>query len=113
MKHSIKLFARKLVLLGVFVFVVSAVAQSVPAASSHVAFIDSGPLPHDIWFWWFVIYYIFSAGAMAMPEPTQSSSDCYLWMYRWLHSLANAAPSFFQNKMFWPTSRPDPKAEGA
>ncbi len=35
-----------------------------------------------------VIYWIFSAAVSSMPEPGANSNPGYLWLYRFLHSLA-------------------------
>ena len=46
-----------------------------------------------------VIYWIFSAAVSSMPEPGANSNPGYLWLYRFLHSLAGNITTVFGTKI--------------
>lgn len=75
-------------------------AQVDPSRAS-ASFLEGIPGGGSPWFWVFVFWYVFSAGVTSMPEPTTTSNDFYIWIYRWFHILSAAGTSFFQNKMDW------------
>lgn len=45
------------------------------------------------------IYWIFSAGVSAMPEPGATSGSGYLWLYRFLHTTAGNITTVFGNRI--------------
>lgn len=59
----------------------------------------------DPWFDVFVIYVLarwtFISIVNGMPEPTESSSDWYIWAYRSFHSMAHIATAYFSHKKMW------------
>ena len=61
-----------------------------------------GDLPvHDPWFDMLIFYLIFKIITGGMPEPTDKSSDGYVWAYRSFHMLALIPTRYFANKSFW------------
>ena len=46
-----------------------------------------------------VTYWIFSAAVSAMPDPPSNGSRGYLWMYRFLHTLAGNIGTAFKGKI--------------
>lgn len=46
-----------------------------------------------------VIYWIFSAAVSSMPEPAPNSNPIYLWLYRFLHSIAGNITTVFASKI--------------
>lgn len=104
-KTIFKILTVKFAVLAVAAFTVSLLfgQQQLPSVTN-----SSGSwlpeIPRDPWFWLFVGYAVFSSATTSMPEPKQTSSDFYIWIYRWFHLLSQAGTSYFQNKMFWPGS---------
>src|SRR5437762_10587828 len=45
------------------------------------------------------IYWIFSAAASSMPDPRTVGSSGYLWLYRFLHSIAGNVTTAFAGKI--------------
>jgi len=46
-----------------------------------------------------VIYWIFSAAVSSMPEPASNGSPGYLWLFRFLHSIAGNITTAFGSKI--------------
>src|SRR5437773_11377545 len=46
-----------------------------------------------------VIYWIFSAAVSSMPDPAGNGSSGYLWLYRFLHTLAGNITTAFGSKI--------------
>ncbi len=81
------------------------VVYSLPAPISGKQFMPSkgGPMfefviEHQFWTA-VVIYWIFSAAVSSMPEPGANSNPGYLWLYRFLHSLAGNITTVFGTKI--------------
>lgn len=64
------------------------------------------------WFDFSVGYFVFSAVAAGMPEPEQTSSFGYIWMYRTFHILSANGTAYFMHKKSWDaiTGRPSKDA---
>lgn len=61
-----------------------------------------GDLPvHDPWFDILMIYLLFKILTGGMPEPTEKSTDGYIWAFRSFHMLALIPTRYFANKSFW------------
>src|SRR5437867_13150943 len=45
------------------------------------------------------IYWIFSAAVSSMPDPRTVGSSSYLWLYRFLHSIAGNVTTAFAGKI--------------
>jgi len=61
-----------------------------------------GALPiHNPWFDILITYVLFKIMVSGMPEPTEKSSDGYVWAYRSMHMLALIPTRYFANKSFW------------
>lgn len=60
---------------------------------------------NDPWFDILVLSWMFKwffmAMVNAMLEPTEHSSDWYVWAYRFLHSLAHIGTAYFSHKRMW------------
>src|SRR5436189_215854 len=46
-----------------------------------------------------VIYWIFSAAVSSMPDPAGNGSSGYLWLYRFLHTIAGNITTAFGSKI--------------
>jgi hypothetical protein len=46
-----------------------------------------------------ILYWVFSAAVSAMPEPTPDGSPAYLWLFRFLHSIAGNITTVFGSKI--------------
>ena len=46
-----------------------------------------------------VLYWLFSAAVSAMPEATPEDSAAYLWLFRFLHSVAGNITTVFGSRM--------------
>ena len=46
-----------------------------------------------------VIYWIFSAAVSSMPDPASNGGSGYLWLYRFLHTIAGNITTAFGNKI--------------
>src|SRR5213596_1908277 len=44
-------------------------------------------------------YWIFSAAASAMPEPKPGNAEGYLWLYRFVHTIAGNLTTAFGSRM--------------
>lgn len=73
-----------------------------------VVFVGSifGDIPfHDFWFWstlYLLCYRNFVASIISgMPEPSETSSDGYLWAYRSLHAMDRRISPYRLHKSFW------------
>ena len=53
---------------------------------------------HQIWAA-VAAYWILSAAVCAMPEPASTSSAGYLWLYRFLHTLAGNISTAFSSRI--------------
>ena len=53
---------------------------------------------HQVWTA-MVISWIFSAAVSSMPDPAANSSSGYLWLFRFLHSIAGNITTAFGNKI--------------
>jgi hypothetical protein len=51
-----------------------------------------------------VVYWIFSAAVSSMPDPASDGSSGYLWLFRFLHTIAGNLTTTFGSKI------PAPKA---
>ena len=55
-------------------------------------------LQHQFWAA-VAIYWIFSAAVSAMPEPAASGSPRYLWLYRFIHTIAGNITTAFAGRI--------------
>ncbi len=46
-----------------------------------------------------VLYWIFSAAVSSMPDPAPNGSPAYVWLYRFLHTLAGNLVTAFGNRI--------------
>jgi len=46
-----------------------------------------------------VIYWIFSAAVSAMPDPGTNAGPGYLWLYRFVHTIAGNLTTAFGNRI--------------
>jgi len=46
-----------------------------------------------------VLYWLFSAAVSALPDPAQNATAGYLWLFRFLHSVAGNITTVFGNKI--------------
>jgi hypothetical protein len=46
-----------------------------------------------------VLYWVFSAAVSALPEPAENAASGYLWLFRFLHSVAGNLTTVFGNKI--------------
>ena len=46
-----------------------------------------------------ILYWIFSAGVSSMPDPAPDGSSGYLWLFRFLHSVAGKTSTAFGSKI--------------
>jgi hypothetical protein len=53
---------------------------------------------HRIWIA-VALYWIFSAAVSSMPEPGSGATSGYLWLYRFLHTLAGNISTAFTHKL--------------
>lgn len=60
---------------------------------------------NDPWFDIFMFYvlgrWMFVSIVNGMPEPSEDSSDWYIWAYRSMHSMAHIATAYFSHKKLW------------
>ena len=60
---------------------------------------------HDFWFWatlYLLAYRNFIGSTIeGMPEPTEKSSDGYVWAYRALHAMDRRYSPYRLPKSFW------------
>jgi hypothetical protein len=45
------------------------------------------------------LYWIFSAGVSALPDPATNANAGYLWLYRFLHTIAGNLTTAFAGKI--------------
>lgn len=61
---------------------------------------------HDPWFWVTIYLLVYRNLVVSliegMPEPTDKSSDSYVWTYRSLHTMDRRFSPYRLHKTFWP-----------